>query len=218
MKHVKMLGLAAVAAMALMAFVGAGSASAAGGTLCSAAENPCSAANRWAVPTVLDFSVPAKGSVTLENTAGTVTLNTCTESTVKGDIEFNGDANDQATGKNTSITWGGCTHTSTTIVLGKLRVEATTGGNGEVYADEEIRVTISGLFPGENCVYGVAKGATIGTITEGIGTGSIFHANAIAEKTEPGTDICFTGPSSARWTGTYVLTEPSNTTLYVSAS
>jgi hypothetical protein len=34
MKYLKMLGLAAIAAAALMAFVGAGTASAAGGVLC----------------------------------------------------------------------------------------------------------------------------------------------------------------------------------------
>jgi hypothetical protein len=43
MKHVKVLGLAVVAVMAAMAFIGAGSASAA--TACLANESPCSEAN-----------------------------------------------------------------------------------------------------------------------------------------------------------------------------
>lgn len=45
MKFIKMLGLAGIAAIAVMAFLGAGTASAT--TLCKVAEKNCAAANQW---------------------------------------------------------------------------------------------------------------------------------------------------------------------------
>jgi len=59
MNYAKMLGLAAVAAAALMAFVGASSASAATSTLCSAAQSPCEAANAWPAITAV---IPGRAS------------------------------------------------------------------------------------------------------------------------------------------------------------
>jgi len=210
MKHVKMLGLAAVAAMALMAFVGAGTASAAGGVLCSTATDPCT--SKWAVNTVLDFSLEPGTSAKLTDTNGNL-LDTCTESTVKGKLLANPDGTGTATGENTSITWGNCTWTTDTTKLGKLKVEAETetpmAGNGWLYADEEIKVTISlGAFG--SCEYGVTAGTLLGTYKESTET---FTANAKATRLNG----CL-GPSTALWTATYVKTEPSGTTLWVSTS
>lgn len=75
MKYLKMLGLAAVAAAALMAFVGAGTASAKEGVLCSTTSNPCN--SKWAAGTVIDFSL--KGSAVWTNAENGETLETCTE-------------------------------------------------------------------------------------------------------------------------------------------
>lgn len=47
MKYLKMLGLAAVAAMALTAFAGVGSASATGGVLCENTTDHCT--EKWTV-------------------------------------------------------------------------------------------------------------------------------------------------------------------------
>src|SRR6476660_2459621 len=202
MKYVKMLGLAAVAAAALMALVGAGTASAKG-TLCSAAEPTCAAANRWAVPTTMLWSLQQGGSAHLEDTSGN-TLDTCTESTVDGDLTSNTAGGEPtATGNNTSITWGGCTATTDTTKLGKLKIAAAGGGNGTLIADEEIKVTIN-IFG--SCEYGVTAGTKLGTITEGkVAAGStspIFHAEAVATRLSG--LIC---PSTAKWTATYVMTK-----------
>ncbi len=217
MKYIKILGLAAVAAMALMASVGAGTASAKEGVLCSTTTNPCT--SKWAVGTVLDFS--AEESTPLEFTSGGL-LNTCTGSTVKGKLTANPNGTGTATGENTEITWTGCTHASTTIKnaagnFGGLTVEKAAGSsNGTVRADGEIRVTIAGLFPGENCVYGVTNGTHMGTLKEG--NPATMEANTIATKITVAGDSCVFAPASALWKGKYVLTSPTGTTLSVSSS
>lgn len=212
MKYIKMLGLAAVAAMALMAFVGAGTASAAGGVLCSTATNPCN--SKWAIGTALDFSLKSGTSAKLTNTEGS-TLDSCSESTVKGTLTKNpstevGESNGQATGENTTISWGNCSFTTDTTKLGTLRVEAEDdSGNGKLYADGEIKVTISlGVFG--DCEYGVTAGTELGTFKEST---QEFTANAKATRL----NSCL-GPATSVWTATYVKTEPSATTLFVSTS
>ena len=223
MKHLKMLGLAVLAAMALTALVGAGTASAKAGVLCSNAQaTGCTAP--WPVGTVIDFSLKTGTSAKLTNTAGE-TLDTCTTATVKGKLTANPGATGTATGENTSITWGSagtpCTWTTTTTKLGKLSVEAeSTHGSGWVYADETIEVTISiPSFLGGPCLYGVAAGTTLGTISEGKSGVSTFTANAVAKRnTNNGVHPCLPGTETALWVAEYTLTEPVNTTLYVSTS
>src|ERR1700746_2336683 len=104
MKYVKMLGLAAVAAAALMAFVGAGTASATG-VLCSTTtgNNACPAAQRWAVGTVLHMT--SEETVQLKTTGGVV-ASTCSTATVQGTITVNPGGATTTTGTNDSITWG----------------------------------------------------------------------------------------------------------------
>ncbi len=126
----------------------------------------------------------------------------------------------EATSVNEEITWGNvgapCTLPATTIALGKLRINNIAGtSNGTVIADEQIRVTVPGLF-GEKCVYGAAAGVSIGDLTEG--NPAILHVNTIVEKTEPVGDTCFFGEQTGRWTATYAITSPANTTLSVSSS
>jgi hypothetical protein len=214
MKYLKMLGLAGLMAAALMAFVGAGTASASGGVLCSTATNPCT--SRWAVGSVLDFSLKTGTSALLVETAPPNgegnTLDSCTGSTVKGKITSNpGGAANGATGENQEITWTGCTQTTKTTKLGKLRVTSDGDGNGLLVADEQIKVTVL-VFGFIDCEYGVEPGTTIGTIDEG--NPGTFTANAVATLL----NNCFGGPKTALWTATYTQTAPAGTTLYVSTS
>jgi hypothetical protein len=209
MKYVKMLGLAAVAAAALMAFVGAGTASAAG-ILCSTSGSPCS--SKYPNGTTLSFAIPSGGSANLQETAppngeGEV-LDTCKESSVSGNVTNEGNAH----GSISSLTWKSCTWTTTTTLNGGLEVESAGSGNGTVKSNSEIKVTISIPLFG-SCVYGVTAGTKLGTITEG--KPATFDANAVAKKLSGSS---FTCPETSLWSATYTQTAPSNTTLYVATS
>jgi len=206
MKHVKMLGLAVVAAAALMAFVGAGTASATG-RLCSTETNPCT--SPWATPTTIDFSLKTGTAATLKDTSGN-TLDSCTGSTVKGTLTSNA-AGSTPTGTNSQLTWTGCTVTTDTILPGGLKIASAGSGAGTVIADAKIEVTVN-VF--SSCNYGVESGTTLGTTNKGTGTGVVFKANAVAKKLNGG----FLCPETTKWVAEYVLTEPSNTLFYVSTS
>jgi hypothetical protein len=200
MKYMKMLGLVAVAAAALMAFAGSASATELyGGT--GTLKNP-----------TLDFSLKSGTSASLVNTAGE-SLDTCTESTVKG-TATTGSSTTNPTGSITTLSWGKCTFTTDTVTLGKLEVVHNTGTtNGTVKADAEIGVTINTVFFG-SCVYGVKSGTTLGTLTGNAAGSATFDANAVAVKL---TGSAFACPETSNWTGTYVSTEPAGA-LYVEAS
>ena len=216
MKYLKMLGLAAVAAAALMAFVGVGSASAKEGVLCSTTSNPCN--SKWPAGTVFDYSLKSGTSAELINLANGEILDTCTGTgtTVKGELTANPDATGTATGKNTEVKWEKCTFTTTTLAPGALKVERITGtSNGTVLSDAEARITFNHFLFG-HCIYRWTSGAHLGTLTEGKGTSSEFRVeSAPAEKLEGSNFAC---PGKAVLTANYVLTTPSSTTLSVSSS
>lgn len=220
MKYVKVLAIAAVAAGALMAFIGAGTASAS--VICSTTADPCPAGQAWPNGTKIKFSLKSGTSASLLDTKGN-SLDTCTSASVEGEITNTGSSTETVTGKITGLIWGiagtPCTFTTTTLKTACLEVHQISGtSNGTVTADKctggnaNSEVTINtGAFG--SCVYTVAAGKSIGDITEGIGTGAVFTANAVAEKTSG--ILC---PETAKWEATYVLTTPSNTTLSVSSA
>src|SRR5690242_744555 len=85
MKHLAKLGLAAVAAAALMAFLGAGTASAT--VLCKNNLNTETCSEKYPVGTVGVASLT--GSGVMETLSGTV-VNTCTSSTAKETLQNEG--------------------------------------------------------------------------------------------------------------------------------
>ena len=210
MKYLKILGLAAVAAAALMAIGGASSASAT--VLCSTTADPCPAGQDWPVNTTLDWSIPAGGSVLQTDTAGEP-LNTCKESTVKWTITKTGSSTETVTGLDEETTFGACTFPTKTLKLANTEIHKIAGtSNGTVTADGVTEITINTLFFG-SCVYGVPNGHSIGDITEG--NPPTFHVNAITWKLAGSAIAC---PETDIWTATYTLTLPKNTTLSVSNS
>jgi len=210
MKHLKMLALAAVAVGALMAFIGAGSASAA--IICSTTQEPCPAGQQWPVNTAIDMTIPTGSSAELVSTANEE-LDKCSSSTVKGKITNAGSSTTTVTGPVEELTWGSCTFPTKTLVLGKLEVKRITGTHdGTVVADGEFQVTINTVFFG-SCIYGVTSGDTIGDLTEG--NPGVFHATAVAEKFSGSAFAC---PTTSKWTGTYTVTSPSNTTMSIQDS
>ena len=207
MKYIKMLALAAVATGALMAFIGAGTASAT--ELCStttAAGVACPAGQK--VTGNLFFSLT--GSALLKETSAPEgngeTLDTCKTGNVKGNITNGGSATTTVTGEITELTWGSCTFPTTTTLKGKLEVHKIAGtSNGTLTADTESRVTIQTFFFG-SCVYTIPPGKSIGDLTEG--NPAVFHANAVAHKATGSEFAC---PTTSVWTATYTLTEPKTT-------
>jgi hypothetical protein len=195
MKYIKMLGLAAVAAMALMAFVGVGSASAV--TLCENFQttNCTSHVNSGQE---IDFS--AEDSIKLAGPFGIV-IDTCTESTVKGTTSNTG-ADDESvpvTGTVTSLTFGKCIRLTTVIAGGTLSVKGSgTGGNGTVTSNDAT-VTIHEIpspFP-STCEY-VTTNTPIGTLTKSA-TAATFDIEATINSL---TANC----PSGTWSGHYVST------------
>jgi len=187
---IKTLGLAAVAATALMVFA-ASSAS---------ATALYSGSTKLGEGASTDFSIPSGGSVNLTDTEGE-SLDTCTASTVKGILAANG-----ITGAVETLTWGGCTFPTSTIIKGKLLSEWTQNTEGTHISDAEIAVTVNTVFFG-SCIYGVTSGKNMGTLTTFSSGAAIFHLNSVVVKFTGSNIAC---PETAKLTGTYIGTEPGN--------
>jgi len=204
MRTLKMLALAAIAALGLMAFVGAGTASAA--TTCKTkpnAANECPTGWHHPIGTIIHATLKVGTTANLETTAGE-TVDTCTESTIKSHTTTTGGLNKPVKTAVTVLSWGSvstpCTTTTDTLTLGELEEEANgTVGNGTVTGSgSKVTVNIAGL----SCVYGTGGGTTLGTATGG--EPATIDVNAVINKQE-GSFLC---PSTTRWTATYVTTEP----------
>jgi hypothetical protein len=209
MRYLKILGLAAVAAAAMLSIAGAGTASAT--VLCSTTVEPCPPGQQW-LNVTFDWSIPAGGSVLQTDTTGEP-INTCKESTAKWTMIKNGGANETVTGQDELTSFGGCTFTTTTLKLANTEIHKIAGtSNGTVTADGVTEITINTVFFG-SCVYGVKNGASIGDITEG--NPAMYHVNAVTWRLAGSNFAC---PETDRWTATYTLTSPVNTTLSVGNS
>jgi hypothetical protein len=102
MKHLKIVGIAAVAAMAFMAVIGAGTASAANTTLCKVEESPCKAENHYAIGTAISST---SSNATLTSNLGSVV---CTKSSVGGKTTTTGSSKTDVEGKIESLSFTGC--------------------------------------------------------------------------------------------------------------
>ncbi|MDQ3725057.1 MAG: hypothetical protein M3335_04060 [Actinomycetota bacterium] len=206
MKYIKMLGLAAVAAAALMAFVGASTASAT--VLCkvNTQTTGCHAGgNAYAKATTVKASLTK--TAVLE-TLGGETLNECTGSTLEGKTETTGGAAETIKGVFVIISWSGCLKHTTTIAVGDFELHQANSDNGTLTATG-VQVTINGIF-GTSCVYGAGEGLNLGTVVGG--SPATITINTIVPRISGG----FLCPAEARWTASYEVTSPKP--LYVSAS
>jgi hypothetical protein len=197
MKYVKMLGLAAVAAAALMAF--AASASATTLEIGGVTQNK-------AVKIVATLS--SGTSAILKDEFGTTT-DTCTTSNVEGETSETKDANETITpkvftggtmvgGTVSKLTFENCTHETKVDANGKLWVDWTSGTNGDVYSSGA-EVTVFSTFFGAiaNCKTGAST--KIGTLA-GVKTGKAKMT--ISAKVPCGI------LGTATWTGEYTVTSP----------
>jgi hypothetical protein len=189
MKYLKMLGLAAVAAMAVMAFVGAGTASATTLEIGGVPQNKA---------VTISASLEAGSSAILKDEFGTTT-DTCTESSVHGTTTSPFTA-EEIDGTLTTLTFGKCSHTTTVINKGILYVKWDGGTNGTV-TSSGAEVTVQSTFFGASAICKTGGGTDIGTLT---GVGKLTeHATMDINAT-----ISCGILGNSKWTGSYKVTTP----------
>jgi hypothetical protein len=144
-----MLGLAMVAAIAAMAFIGAGTASA---TLCKVNQSPCVAANQY--PTPSEVLVESKGV----KLSGSLTVSCESEGTLKHEAT----SGKKLTGTFTKLVWTNCTGCTkvTTTNLGTFDDEATGSGNGTLLP-LNVTVLLQGCPLGLDCTATSTNGTTL---------------------------------------------------------
>lgn len=187
MKHLKMIGLAVVAAMALMA-MGASSASATTLSIGGKAQT-----------TDVTLEASAAGSIKLEKTDGTF-ANTCTVSKVVG-TDSTKTSGTVVSGPISSLTFGSCKTEKVVVdAPGTLSVEQIgTSINGTVKSSGA-KVTVPSPFGALTCETGT--GADIGTLT-GVNSTAEHASMDIKAVLNCG----FLAPSSI-WEGAYTVTSP----------
>jgi hypothetical protein len=185
MKLSKILGVAAFAALALMAFASTASAT----TL---------ETNGVTQSGGVTIKSTASSTITLESTSG-VFSNTCSTSTVEGTTSVT--SGTTVSGSISALSFSNCTHSPVVVVSkGSLSVERIgTTTNGTVRssgAEVTVPVTIFGSVVSTTCK---TNNTDIGTLTgSSVSGGSKITLSAILE--------CGGVLPSARWTGTYTIT------------
>jgi hypothetical protein len=205
MKYLKMIGLAAVAAMACMAFFGASSASAT--VLCTTTSTPCG--EKWHIDTV-EASVKTGASAILRSTGGALEATCGTGSASVATKVATGSSTTTPVGSvaKAGLTWSNCTNTTHTLAGGELEVHHIAGtDNGTVTAKGfEVTVVLSSV----SCTYGAQGGIDLGTLTGG--HSATLHITAVVNKVA-GSFLC---PADSVWEGDYTVTNHTN--VFVTAS
>ena len=210
MKHLKILGPAAVAALALMAAIGAASASA-NAVICSTegtiVNASCTAAGSKQLPNPATFDATLKTGTVAELTS-TFDNVKCTSSTVKGTT-----SGATGTGSIESMTFGGCTDSfggactadTSASSTNKWPITATTttagvhNGNGVLHLGN---ITTKFSCPIGTCRY-TASTATLHI--SGGETATITGTKVPHTREEVSTFGCSAGLT---WSGTYEVTSP----------
>lgn len=162
MRYLKMLGLAAIAAAALSAVWGAGSASAT--VLCRTYTIPCGEFWAWPTEITLKSSLEPGSSLVIRDTAGNV-LTTCTGSSLESKITKKGSAVETVVLKNEKVSPGECTSTTHVVANGELEVHYAPSPNNTrgTLTLKGTKITITRFGVGCNIVAGA--GSDIGTVT-----------------------------------------------------
>ena len=179
MKYVKMLGLLAVAAAALMAFAGTASAT----TFTS---------NEGETPSLAATSTNSK----LDGAFVTVE---CSHSEAKGKVEAHG-AGVNASGNISSLTFTGCNYTTTVETAGSLSINSSNSVSS-TGAKVSIATSVG------TCVF-TTNNTTVGSLTESSETGgkAVLDINSAKIPRTGGNFLC---GSSGTWTGNYTVNTPS---------
>jgi hypothetical protein len=220
MRHLKMMGLAAIAVFALVAFAGATTASAT--RLCSVATTPCPAANIYPVNTSFPADLLAGTNAVLTTSGSPVGVNptlTCSASGV-GVTNSNtgGGAGTPVNGHLGSLSFSSCTSVnpagcSTSATVGSLAAATgtiawTSGANGTLrLTPPTVSFTCPILGAPVTCVFG-GSGTVDGTLTGGA-TPVVDIVNQAIASTGG-----FGCPTASQWNARYSVTKA----LFVSNS
>jgi hypothetical protein len=209
MKYLKMLGLAAIAALGLMAFLGAGTASAT--VLCETTVSPCPAGWDVAAGTELDFSIEPGTSAVLTDPFGG-TIDTCTTGTVKGTTTNTGSATTTVSGHNSVLTFGTvatpCSRTVTVVTAGSLEVHSVAGTDNGTVTSIGATVILHNVPLFGSCQYSTGTGTDLGTLT---GTGTTGGAPTFDIGADGTASISSeNGCPKGTWEGSYVYTGSTN--------
>ena len=201
MRYLKILGLALIAATALMAFAGAGTASAET-TACKVTETPCSVANGYRVGQEI-HAISIEGGGLSQPTLTAPLGNVHCNSTIKGKLARETTPLIEVE----ELTWTQCEGgTAETKKLGNMVIHHDTAENGEHNGS----VTLEGFVvkvvqAGITCYY--SSEGIEGTLTAGVDP--IVHITAeptVLHTAEfPSSSFC---PAKAPWHATYTVTTP----------
>jgi hypothetical protein len=212
MKYVKMLGLAAVAAAALMAFVGASTASAT--VLCKTPASPQPGETTgticpggWAYGANTAIHAVNIGTVKLDTSFKTIE---CTGSTLGG--ETNAEEGSPLTGPEGTLTFTGCNCTVTVLKAGTVAIEwIPDTHNGTVTSTgNETTTSCKTIFGTVHCIY-VTSATHVGTLTGG-NPATLSASATIPVDAEHSNGLC---PQESKWTASYEVTTPKP--LYVAS-
>lgn len=214
MKYLKMLGLAVVATVALIAFLGAGSASAT--VLClttpvtdTEGDEAC-AETEWDVnaESTIEAALASGQSSELTSSWGSVT---CPKSTLSGTTSNTGGATETVTVALSTLSFEECkcaggsrTAHVTVVEKGSLQLHhiskthnATLTGKGQ-----KVTATCTGLG---SCIFGTGEGVDLGTATGGSPASVSVEATVNWISGDSGSFIC---GLTAAWKANYSITNP----------
>ncbi|MGN6663604.1 MAG: hypothetical protein ACTHK6_05290 [Solirubrobacterales bacterium] len=196
MKYLKILGLAAIAAAALMAFAGSASAT----TLTSPAGTTLPAG------TVIKSQLKAGKKAVLKGAFGNVE---CEASTLEGKTANTGSSTETVHGAVEGLTFTKCNCEVVVLKKGELEIHtlnATADGNGTVTASGQEVTTKCNFFGIEyHCIW-KTSGTDLGTLTGG--TPAVIAAQEAVITREGGNSGGACG-STGKWTAEYEVTSPS---------
>ncbi|HSC21757.1 MAG TPA: hypothetical protein VLC07_08510 [Solirubrobacterales bacterium] len=193
MKHLKMLGLAAIAVAALMAFLGAGTASAT--VICKNNLSTEKCSEPYLKGTVGTAS--AEDSIKVTGPFSLL-IDTCAESTVTGTQNNNGGPTEAVTSTLTSLTFGKCTRPTTVVSPGTGSLQWIAGTDNGTLTTSGTTVVIHEIPGFGTCAY-VTSNTKIGTATGG-NPGTLDLSATIPSETS--------GCPSGTLSGHYVATSP----------
>ncbi len=206
MKSLKILALAAVAAAALMAFVGSGTASAT--ILCKVNPAPTGESESTGEECPSESTYPAKTTIEGKLVSGTkaklvTTFKTieCSKSSVKG--ETSEEEAEPLTGPEGTVTFEECNCEVKVLKSGTLSTEWIEGShNGTLKSNKnESTVTCSTIFGNVHCIY-VTENTDVGTLTGG--NPATLKAEAVIPRL-PTNGLC---SEQSEWSASYEVTAP----------